>query len=101
MRDNDFEVFQVKTYDLFLRFLLRGDVGNHEALSGLGENNEARFISVTWRMGKHQRDVSADRQRLLVLQGNLNRYKTPFKYKPSAYDIMSEHFFQKMLREQS
>jgi len=102
-RDNDFEVFQVKTYDLFQRFFaLEAIVGNHEALSGLGENKEARFISVTWPNGKTSKEiVSADRQRLQELQEKFKSITNGLSNTDlqGLLILMSEHLFSKDVKE--
>jgi len=102
-RDNDLEVFQVKAYDLFQRFFaLEAIVGNPEALSGLGENKEARFISVTWPNGKTTKEiVSADRQRLQELQEKFKSITNGLSNTDlqGLLILMSEHFFSKDLGE--
>ncbi len=102
-RDNDFEVFQVKTYDLFQRFFaLEAIVGNPKALSGLGENKEARFISVTWPNGKTKKEiVSVDRKSLEKLHEKFELITSDLSNTDlqGLLILISEHFFSKDLRE--
>ncbi len=102
-RDNDVEVFQVKAYDLFQRFFaLEAIVGNPEALSGLGGNKEARFISVTWPNGKTSKEiVSSDKQRLQELQKKFKSITNGLSNTDlqGLLILMSEHLFSKDLRE--